>query len=63
MSNFDPENVVELVDKYGIHGECPEWTREEWRLEVTERNTQLGYWEWVLHSIESVEVLIKKYNE
>lgn len=50
---FDPEDVILLVEQYGIHGECPKWTREEWRLEVAERNTQLGYWEWVLHSIEA----------
>lgn len=53
INNFDPEDVTELVNFFGIHGEHYKWTREEWQLEVAERNTQLGYWEWVLHSIES----------
>ncbi len=34
-------------------GEHPDWTREEWRLEIAERNTQLGYWDWVFHLIEA----------
>ena len=28
-------------------------TRDEWRDEVGNRDTQLGYWDWVLHQVES----------
>ena len=52
-SVYDPEDIIFLVEEYGLHGEAPDWSREEWRQEVAERNTQLGYWEWVLHSKEA----------
>lgn len=29
------------------------WTREDWRQEVREDNTLLGYQDWVEHQIES----------
>lgn len=27
-------------------GEVPTWPRDEWRGEVSQEATQLGYWEW-----------------
>lgn len=31
----------------------PSWGRCDWRKEVGEENTQLGYFDWVIHSLES----------
>jgi hypothetical protein len=31
----------------------PSWGRCDWRKEVVEENTQLGYFDWVIHSLES----------
>jgi len=33
-------------------GEYPAYTRADWRLAVAERDTLLGYWEWVAHMLE-----------
>ena len=41
----------QLEAKYGV--EHPVYTREEWRDEVGNRDTILGYWDWVLHQVES----------
>jgi len=30
-----------------------EYTREEWCDDVRGGNTQLGYWDWVIHNLES----------
>lgn len=31
----------------------PQFTREDWRAEVQAENTELGYWMWVVHQLES----------
>lgn len=36
-----------------LDGEDIWWRRHDWRVEVSKEETQLGYWEWVLHQIES----------
>jgi hypothetical protein len=47
------------VDEVGALREQDEWTshpkyvREDWVAEVTTGDTQLGYWEWVSHSLEA----------
>ncbi len=33
-------------------GEHPYFTREDWRSAVVEKETLLGYWDWVEHMIE-----------
>ena len=33
--------------------EHPEWTRDEWQSDVAAGDTRLGYWEWVIHQLES----------
>ncbi len=45
----------QLDDRYNPdgRGEHPDYPREEWRWEVGEENTLLGYWEWVVHMLES----------
>lgn len=34
-------------------GDHPEWSRTEWRQDVTLGDTRLGYAEWVAHNLES----------
>jgi hypothetical protein len=46
-------SVESLISEHGHWGEHPVWTREVWYLEVRERNTQRGYWDWVSASLES----------
>lgn len=41
----------QLEAKYGI--EHTTYTRGEWRDEVGNGDTQLGYWDWALHQVES----------
>ena len=31
----------------------PSWPKEDWRLEVANHDTRLGYTDWVLHQIEA----------
>lgn len=31
--------------------EHPEWTRSEWRNDVENEDTRLGYWDWVAHQL------------
>lgn len=44
--------VEELEAKYGP-SEHPDYIREEWRYDVGKGDTNLGYWEWVLHQVEN----------
>ncbi|MEX3984289.1 hypothetical protein AB4Y45_35620 [Paraburkholderia sp. EG287A] len=45
------QTMEDLEQRWGHeHG----WyTREDWRIDVRDDNTRLGYWEWVAHNIES----------
>jgi hypothetical protein len=36
-------------------GSCSQYPREDWQLEVENGDTNLGYWEWVIHQAEAVE--------
>jgi hypothetical protein len=36
-----------------IYHEHPDYSREDWRQEVADDNTLLGYWEWVDHQLEA----------
>lgn len=47
----------ELMQKYGVHGEHADFTREAWKLEVSDGNTQRGYWEWVSSELEDADSL------
>lgn len=33
--------------------EDPDFPREDWRDDVRGKNTQLGYFDWVIHNLES----------
>lgn len=48
-------SAVQLDDKYNLEGdgEHPNFPRSLWRGEVVNENTLLGYWEWVVHQIDS----------
>ncbi len=35
-------------DDADFWGEDPDWRIEDWQIEVSEDNTRLGYWDWVL---------------
>jgi hypothetical protein len=45
----------QLFQKYATkrdNGEHPQYLRRDWRHDVAEDNTLLGYWQWVEHQIE-----------
>jgi len=45
-----------LARKHGGHwGEHPEHSQYEWVIDVSENNTRLGYWDWVLDQIDANE--------
>jgi hypothetical protein len=48
------DEVLKLIqeDIWSQHSAFP---REEWKREVIDGNTQLGYWEWVNHQIDMNE--------
>ena len=61
LSNDNPDvandgdyglTVEQLEDKYEPF-EHPDYIREEWREDVGNGDTKLGYWAWVLHNVES----------
>lgn len=48
------QNIMQRLE--ACHGfEHPDWPRSEWRHEVQNNDTRLGYWEWVVHQIESAQ--------
>jgi len=52
------ERVDALKEAHGgaARGEHPEHTIAQWRLDVADEATRLGYWEWVLDSVEHPEI-------
>lgn len=51
------EDANKLREKHG--DEHPEWRKADWRSEVENDETVLGYWEWVAHQVESGRLLIE----
>lgn len=47
---LDP--VDQLVKTYGSWGEHPRFCRANWRAEVADNQTNLGYWDWILQQEE-----------
>ena len=47
------DETEKLRREYGSGGDHPDWPRTEWQLEVGNLDTQLGYWEWVVHRVQS----------
>jgi hypothetical protein len=44
--------VQDLVDRYGSWGEHPRHCRADWRKEVVDGETNLGYWDWTIQQEE-----------
>lgn len=38
---------ADLIAMYGFWGECPIHPLSDWRHEVADDDTRLGYWQWV----------------
>jgi hypothetical protein len=53
LNGIEPQQKPKEINHFSEAYQHGRYPREEWRLEVTERNTQLGYWEWVDHRIEA----------
>jgi len=45
-----------LQDEYGHWGSHPQFPREDWKYEVANSDTTLGYWEWVKAQLELDEL-------
>ncbi|MFA6132643.1 MAG: hypothetical protein WC869_01350 [Phycisphaerae bacterium] len=43
----------ELIGSYGIWGEHPDHLVADWKYEVANCDTRLGYWDWVVHRMEN----------
>lgn len=57
MSNIAADNKTELQIAEGLKAhdawcEFPPYSRTVWRFEVSNEETQLGYWDWVVQQIE-----------
>lgn len=52
------ELVEKIVAQCGddLWGECKQFSKDDWKYEVENGDTVLGYWEWVLSQAESNEV-------
>lgn len=37
----------------GFWGQHPQWPDSDWRTEVQNGDTRLGYWEWVANQIDA----------
>jgi len=46
-----------LARFYGIWGDLPGHPAEDWRYEVANGDTRLGYWDWVVNRQEVAEIL------
>jgi hypothetical protein len=42
-----------LQSRHAAGGEHPDFSREDWRYEVANDDTRLGYWEWAMHKVEA----------
>lgn len=37
-----------LIEELGIWGECEDFPRSDWKYDVQNNDTNLGYWDWVV---------------
>ena len=49
------KEIKKIIKKDGVWSEHPKYLRSDWQYEVTNGDTNLGYWDWVWHMIESNE--------
>ena len=45
--------AVDQMERDDCWMEHPNWPREDWRYEVGNKDTNLGYWDWIRHQIEA----------
>ena len=52
--------VADLVTRCGgdVNGFCEQYPRPDWRNEIANGDSNLGYWEWCIHSAERDEVTL-----
>ena len=46
-------DAIAKIKKADLWGEYPYFLRTDWRDEVAAQDTHLGYWDWVIHQLES----------
>lgn len=51
----EEKEIARETPNFNIHGEDPDYSRVDWQTEVGLAHTQLGYWDWVAHSRESLD--------
>lgn len=51
MSEFHHE--ADVLRKTNVWSEHKEYPRQDWQYEVANNNTNLGYWEWLSHRLET----------
>ena len=49
------EKAEELREEHGTWGEFPEHPVDDWKYEVANGDTRLGYWTWVANKLELEE--------
>lgn len=46
--------INSLIQMFGgTWGEHPDYPVRDWKREVDNNDTRLGYWEWVVHQLDS----------
>lgn len=45
-----------LQDHYGVWGQFPAFARQDWQYEVENGDTNQGYWDWVVSTLEAREL-------
>ncbi len=53
MCKTSETKSVDELKKQNLWGEHPEFIRERWIKQVICHETNLGYWEWVQHQLET----------
>lgn len=46
-----------LAEKHGTWGEIKGFPRQDWITEVSNRDTNLGYWQWAATKLQEIENL------
>jgi len=52
MTTETTKTVDTLTAVHGVWGAHDTWPVQDWKYEVDNDNTRLGYWEWVAQQIE-----------
>ncbi len=49
----------EIFKNYGFWDDYPEFPSKDWAYEVSNGDTRLGYWDWVVIKMLDKEIIIK----